>query len=509
MLERDLVATGIAGLDDILSGGLLRGSVILVEGGAGTGKTTLGMEFIYRGVSEFGEPGLIVLFEVSPDKLIRDAALFGWDLPELERQGRLKIVFTTRQVFQQEIQQADSLLLEEAAAIGARRIFVDGLVRRAMGDGDAGWNTPEAFHLLAEGLQRERLTAMLGVEVAATDGGRVAAALPEEFIADTVIQLRLEPMERAVQRSIEIIKARGQDYRMGRHSFAIVDGKGLEVYRRVQAPRDLAREEAAAYDTSTRVTTGVPGLDEMMSGGYFLGSTTLVVGITGSGKSVMALQYIAEGARLGERSIMLTLDEPRAQVMRNAASIGIDLKPAIDRGLVRLVYDRPQEIEIDRHFLQLEKIVKEFKPRRAIIDSLSTYGSSLGPTGRSFRDFFHAVVALMKEHQVTTLYNHENPELLGMSSVMGPFGVSSLVDNVVLLNWVELGDTFRQALTIAKMRANAFDRTTRECEVVNGQGMRVLPRSIPPGATRRLAFWEYYSLVSRSPERHTAQGGGS
>ena len=501
MPERDLVKTGIAGLDDILAGGFLRGSVVLVEGTAGTGKTTLGIEFIYRGATEFNEPGLVVLFEVSPEKLVRDAALFGWDLPELERQGRLKIVFTTRQVFQQELQQADSLLLDEAAAIGARRIFVDGLVRRTPGDSDAGRNTPEAFHLLAEGLQRERLTAMIGVEVAAGDAG-LRTSLPEEFIADAVVHLRVEPMERAVQRSIEIVKARGQDYRMGRHSFSIVDGKGIEVYRRVQAPRELAREEAAAYDTETRVTTGVPGLDEMMNGGYFLGSTTLVVGITGSGKSVMALQYIAEGARRGERSIMLTLDEPRAQVLRNATTIGIDLTPSIDKGLVRLVYDRPQEIEIDRHFLQLEKMVKEFRPRRAVVDSLSTYGSSLGPTGRSFRDFFHAVVALMKEHQVTTLYNHENPELLGMSSVMGPFGVSSLVDNVLLLNWVELGDTFRQALTIAKMRANAFDRTTRECEIVNGQGMRVLPREIPPGATRRLAFWEYFSLVARSPERH-------
>src|SRR5687768_3521746 len=500
--ERDLVKTGIAGLDDILAGGLLRGSVVLVEGTAGTGKTTMGIEFIYRGAAEFGEPGLIVLFEVSPDKLVRDAALFGWDLPALERQGRLKIVFTTRQVFQQEIQQADSLLLDEAAAIGARRIFVDGLVRRTTADSDAGRNTPEAFHLLAEGLQRERLTAMLGVEVAAS-GGASLGSLPEEFIADTVIHLRNEPVERAVQRSIEIVKARGQDHRMGRHSFSIVDGKGLEVYRRVQAPRDLLRDEAAAFDPSTRVTTGVPGLDELMGGGLFLGSTTLVVGITGSGKSVMALQYVAEGARRGERSIMLTLDEPRAQVLRNAASIGIDLQPAIDQGLVRIVYDRPQEIEIDRHFLQLEKVVKEFRPRRAVIDSLSTYGSSLGPTGRSFRDFFHAVVALMKEHQVTTLYNHENPELLGMASVMGPFGVSSLVDNVVLLNWVELGDTFRQALTVAKMRANQFDRTTRECEVVNGKGMRVLPRGIPPGATRRLAFWEYYGLIGRSPERHS------
>jgi circadian clock protein KaiC len=508
MPDRDLVRTGIDGLDEIMSGGILRGNVVLVEGAAGTGKTTLGVEFVYRGATAFDEPGLIVLFEVSPDKLIRDAALFGWDLPELERQGRIKIVFTTRQVFQQEIQQADSLLLDEAAAIGARRIFVDGLVRRTPADNDAGRNTPEAFHLLAEGLQRERLTAMLGVEVGAV-GSASLGSLPEEFIADTVIHLRNEPVDRAVQRSIEIVKSRGQDYRMGRHSFSIVDGKGLEVYRRVQSPRSLEREEAAAYDTDVRVSTGVPGLDEMTRGGYFLGSTTLMVGITGSGKSVMALQYIAEGARRGERGVMLTLDEPRAQVLRNATTIGIDLKPWIDQGLVQLVYDRPQEIQIDRHFLQLEKIVKEFRPRRAVIDSLSTYGSSLGPAGRSFRDFFHAVQALMKEHQVTAIYNHENPELLGMSSVMGAFGVSSLVDNVLLLNWVELADTFRQALTIAKMRANEFDRTTRECEVVNGKGMRVLPREIPAGAARRLAFWEYNSLVARSPERRSSQSGGS
>src|SRR5688500_12654108 len=190
MPERDFVKTGIDGLDDILVGGLLRGNVVLVAGPAGSGKTTLGIEFIYRGATQFDEPGLIVLFEVSPDKLVRDAAMFGWDLPALERQGRLKIIFTTRQVFQQEIQQADSLLLDEAAAIGARRIFVDGLVRRNPSDNDSGRNTPEAFHLLAEGLQRERLTAILGVEVALSEGDRPGASLPEEFIADAVIQLR-------------------------------------------------------------------------------------------------------------------------------------------------------------------------------------------------------------------------------------------------------------------------------------------------------------------------------
>src|SRR5207245_1128029 len=162
--------------------------------------------FVYRGARQFNEPGVIVLFEVAPDKLIRDAALFGWDLRELERDGRLKMVFTTRQVFQQELLQADSVLLAEAAEIGARRIFVDGL------------------------------------EI---DGG-------------------------------------------------------------VQAPRSLQREGSAAFDTTSRVATGIPGLDELVNGGYFVASTTLVVGISGAGKSVMALQFIAEGARRGERSLMIT-----------------------------------------------------------------------------------------------------------------------------------------------------------------------------------------------------------
>src|SRR3989442_796337 len=129
MPEPDLVKTGIKGRDDVLVGGIPRGNIIRVAGTGGTGKTTLGVEFVYRGARQFNEPGLIVLFEVAPDKVIRDAALFGWNLRELERDGRLKMIFTTRQLFQQEVQQAASPLLAEAAEIGARRIFVDGLVR--------------------------------------------------------------------------------------------------------------------------------------------------------------------------------------------------------------------------------------------------------------------------------------------------------------------------------------------------------------------------------------------
>jgi circadian clock protein KaiC len=493
-VARDLVPSGISGLDAILGGGIPRGNVTLIEGEIGTGKTTLGTELVYRGAREFDEPGIIVLFEVSPHKLIRDAAGFGWDLPALERERRLKIVFTTREVFRQELHQADSLLLAEATAMGARRIFVDG-IGAPVASGAASLDPRESFHLLVEGLQRENLTAVLAVEASAL---KDSARAGEESIADTVIRLRMEEVYRSTVRSIEIVKSRGHEYQMGRHTFRIVDGHGIQTFRRVQAPRLQSRERAAAFDPDTRVTTGVPGLDAVVNGGYFLGSTTVVSGISGVGKSVMGLQYMAEGARRGERSLMLTLDEQVPQVIRNANSIGIDLQREIDRGMVRLYYDPPQEIEVDQHFHTIERIVEEFQPKRAVLDSISTYGSNLGTTGRVFRDFFHALVALMKEHQVAAVYNHENPEMLGMSSMMGDFHMSSLVDNIILMNWVELGDTFRLGLTVAKMRANPTVRTTHECEIVAGQGMRLLAQQIPAQA---LPFTRFGSLISRSPER--------
>ena len=217
----------------------------------------------------------------------------------------------------------------------------------------------------------------------------------------------------------------------------------------------------------------------------------------------MGLQYIAEGARRGERGLMLSLDETPAQIQRNAKSLGIELEPEITRGLVRVQYDTPQEIEVDRHFYQIEQMVQDFKPTRVVIDSLSTYGSALGSSVRIFRDFFHALVALMKQHQVAAIYNHENPEILGMTSIAGEYAMSSLVDNILLLNWVELGDEFRLGLTVAKMRANPTSRVNHECEVVDGQGMRVLPRQVPKGA---LPFGAYFGLVSRAPERHTIRG---
>jgi circadian clock protein KaiC len=496
-MPRDRVRTGITGLDAILLGGLPEGNITILTGGPGTGKTTLGLEFIYRGAHDFGEPGLIVTFEVSPERIVADAMTLGWDLAELERQGRIRILSTTRSVFRQEIQQADSLLLGEAGAIGARRLFVDGLAGFAV-NGNGGGQPREVFQLLIEGLHRENLTALFALDAPADRAGLGDSS--EEFLADTIIRLRQERLDRNTVRSLEVVKSRGHDYLAGRHSFRIVNGHGLEVYRRVQMPRSIAREHAAPTDLTARVPTGIEGLDPLLNGGLFRSSTTVMVGISGTGKSLMGLQYLAEGVRRGERGLMLTLDEPVAQVQRNARSIGIDLQPSMDRDVLRLWYEPPQEIELDRHFHQLEQVVETFQPQRVVIDSLSSYAASMA-VDKSFRDFFHALTSLMRERAVTAIYNFENPELLGLSSMMGEVRASSLVDNIILMNWVELGDTFRHALTIAKVRGMPTNRVTHECEILDGRGMVVLPRAVRL-AVPSVPFASYYGLLSRAPERH-------
>src|SRR5580693_3128316 len=172
MASDGVIRTGIAGLDRILMGGIPRTNVILVEGTTGSGKTLLGTEFIYRGITEFNEPGIIVVFEVSPDKLIRDAATFGWDLAELQEQKKLQIVFTSPQVLNQELRSADSLLLEIAGEMGAQRIFIDGIGLLGQAS-NAATATPaigpgsyrETLQQLIEGLNREHLTAILSHEL--------------------------------------------------------------------------------------------------------------------------------------------------------------------------------------------------------------------------------------------------------------------------------------------------------------------------------------------------------
>ena len=501
MAESDLIRTGIYGLDEIFLGGILKGNLILVEGAAGVGKTLLGLEFIYRGITEHDEPGIIVVFETSPKKLIRDAKGFGWNLDELQQQKKLKIIFTSPKVLDQELRSPDSLLLETAAEIGAQRIFIDGisLLRTlatgngANGNGAASYR--ELLQQFIEGLQRENLTAMLSHEDLAHQEQSSALEVAE-FLADTVIILKREPRQRSVQRSVEIMKSRGQDYEAGRHTLRITAGKGLEVFRRVQL---RARGVPVQPTSEKRSPIGCAPLDALIGGGIYDGSTTMVVGISGAGKTVLGVQLLLEGAlKQGKRGMLVSLDEHPAQILRNAATLGMDLKEQIDTGMIQVLYDSPQELEIDAHFDRIIRTIEEYKIERLLIDGMTSYSSALGDQGL-YRDFIHSLVAYTKNKLMTTFFNYENPELFGVSNYMPDFAISSIVDNLILMNFVELGTSLRRAITVAKARGSEHQFITREYTI--GQGGIILQPIEEGKALPVLPFQSYYGLLSRAPTR--------
>src|SRR5215831_3888458 len=505
MVEGGLIQTGIAGLDDILRGGMPKGNVILVEGAAGTGKTLLGMEFIYRGATQYDEPGMIVSFEVAPQKLIRDAANFGWDLETLQQQNRLKLLFTSPQVLSQELNSPDSLLLETADAMGAQRLFIDGisLLRTvsdtfhngANGNGTEGHYRQLLQQLLA-GLQREALTAMLSHEVTAIEQQAFALEITE-YLTDTVIVLRREPHRRGSRRSLEITKSRGQDYDSGRHTLRITADTGLEVYRRVQTPpRDIGRGQPTS-DTRQSVIGAGP-LDELFGGGVFDGSVTMVVGISGSGKTVLGTQLLLEGVQNQKRGLMVSLDEHPEQVMRNAETLGLDLRQHLDSGAIQFFYDCPRELELDIHFARITRTIEEHNIERLIIDGMTSYMSALEDE-QQYREFFHALVSYSKDRLMTTFLSYENPELFGINQFMPEFPVSSIVDNIILMNFVELGNTMHRAITVVKARGSANQFVTREFTIGSG-GITLVPVDAAT-ALPILPFQSYYGLLSRAPTR--------
>lgn len=519
MVESDLIRTGIFGLDGIFLGGVLNGNIILVEGAPGTGKTLLGTEFIYRGITESDESGIIVVFEDTPNKLVRDAAAFGWNLSALQQQNKLKIIFTSPQVLYHELRSPDSLLLETAAELGAHRIFIDGisLLRTAppiAGNGDVPYR--ELLQQLIEGLHRENLTAMLSHEVIAHDAQAPTLEVAE-FLADTVIVLKQELRERGVHRSIQIKKSRGQDYEGGKHTLRIAPPAaaipgggsgaapstpvptvgGLQIFRRVQArPRGQLAQPSS---TTKRSVIGVEALDSLIGGGLFEGSTTMVVGVSGTGKTVLGVQLLLEGAvKQGKRGLLVSLDEHPAQIIRNAETLGLSLREQMDQGTIQVLYECPQELEIDPHLDRIIRTIEEHRIERLLIDGMTSYSAALGDQ-RAYREFFHALVNYSKHNLLTTFFNYENPELFGLHQYMPDFAVSSIVDNLIVLNLVELGNTLHRAITVAKARGCDHRFETREYKIEQG-GIRLLPedegRALPA-----LPFQSYYGLLSRAPTR--------
>jgi circadian clock protein KaiC len=498
MTINNLIKTGIKGLDGILLGGIPRGNVILLQGVTGSGKTLMGIETIYRGIIEFDEPGLIVVFETSPEKLIRDTAKFGWHLEELQKGKKLQIIFASPQVFDQELRSTDSLLLEAAAEIKAQRIFIDGvgmLDQIVAGERTERPSYRDLLHQLLEVLSRENLTAILSHEVG-NHPKSIATVETADFLADTIIQLNRERQGSRSLRGVEILKSRGQDFESGEHSLRITSGKGLEIFRRVQAPP--RRNPTQAFSSTTRSALGVEVVDTLIGGGIYDGSTTMVIGVSGVGKTVLTTQLLLEGAvKQQKRGLMISLDEHPTQIVRNAHSLGLNLQEQIDAGMVRILFESPQELDIDAHYAQIVELVEEHDIQRMVIDGMTSYSTALGNMGL-YRDFFHALVDFSKNRSLTTFFNYENPEFLGISSYMPDFPVNSIVDNLILMSIVEIDDSFRRCISVVKARGSNHSFQNREF-VIGVGGITLLPQDTSLAVGPSLQ--DYSSLLGRAPTR--------
>ncbi|SHJ32819.1 ATPase domain-containing protein [Desulfofundulus thermosubterraneus] len=354
----DTVQTGIEGLDELFYGGILRGNMVLIDGPPGAGKTTFGIEFIHRGITQFNENGLVITCEQFPESIYRDALNFGWHLRALERTNRLRVVCTSPELL---LDVHLNMIEELAGETGARRVVVDSIshLRNACCDPLA---LRQAIYSFCNGLRRLGLTAFLIKE---RETGQEGSHNFEEYVVDTVIYLHNRDNWRK-QRTLEVIKSRGQEHIPGRHTFKITS-TGIRVF----TLRELSRACPFAAE-GNRLPTGVGGLDEITGGGLPPATSVVVCGSSGTGKTVLGLQFLVEGARkYKDNGLYFSLEETPARIFATAKSFGWDLHTLHRMKKVQVVYKSILEMDIDEMIVEMGKLVQSTGARRLVIDSLA------------------------------------------------------------------------------------------------------------------------------------------
>jgi circadian clock protein KaiC len=232
----------------------------------------------------------------------------------------------------------------------------------------------------------------------------------------------------------------------------------------------------------------------------------MVVGLSGVGKTVLGTQILLEGAvQQGTSGLLVSLDEHPAQIVRNAESIGLNLQQQVDSGKIHLLFESPQELNIDAHYAKIVDMIEKHKIQRMVIDGMTSYSTALIDQD-VYRDFFHAIVAHSKDRLMTTFFNYENPEFLGLSTFMPDFPVSSIVDNIILLSLVEINSSLRRCATVVKARGSKHEFDSREYTIGQG-GIKLLP--FDENANERpQPFANYSSILSRAPSRLVAHTPG-
>ena len=459
--------TGIPGFDLITLGGLPKGRTTLVTGTAGSAKTVMAAQFLAEEIKSDGGSGVFVTFEESPEDIRNNMVGLGWDIRAWEAAGRWAFVDASLNPDREEVVSGpfdfSALVarLEHAIQrVGARRVAMDSLGAVFTQYEDRSIVRRELFRL-ASTLKRLKITAVLTAE-RTEEYGSIARYGVEEFVADNVIILRniLESEKR--RRTIEILKFRGTVHQKGEYPFTIIPRQGVVVI-------PLSAMEHRQKSSDLRITSGREELDRMCGGGFFRDSVILVSGATGTGKTLMATEFLNAGALNGERCLFLGFEESREQLFRNAQGWGIDFEAMEGRGLLKVVCDYPEIMGLEDHLLRIKTHLDDFQPNRVVVDSLSALERV--STMKGFREFIVGLTSFIKHQEIAGFFTSTTPSLMGGTSITEAH-ISTITDSIILLRYVELFGEMRRGLTVLKMRGSAHDKRIREFKI-DGKGLHI------------------------------------
>lgn len=460
-------STGIPGLDHLVEGGLPQGRAVLVSGSAGSGKTVLVAQFLAEGVQRYDEGGVFVTFEESPEDIRRNMASFGWSIREWEAAGKWAFVDASAILDEETVEAGlydfGALLARIEHAVRktrAKRVALDSLSAVFAQYDDASTVRIEMFRL-AYALKSLGVTAMISAE-RTEEYGQIGRFGVEEFVADNVIILRNVLEEQKRRRTIEVLKTRGSAHKKGEFPFVVLVGEGVEII-------PVSAVELRQRSSEVRVTSGNSELDVMCGGGFFRDSIVLVSGATGTGKTLLSSEFIAGGAKHGERCALFAFEESREQLFRNASGWGFDFEKLEREGMLYVICDYPETAGLEDHLSRIKKAIAQFKPHRVAVDSLSALERVSTPKG--FRDFVIGLTSYVKQQEIAGLFTATTPTLLGGTSTTEAH-ISTITDTIILLRYVELLGEMKRALTVLKMRGSMHDKRIREFRI-DGTGMHI------------------------------------
>jgi circadian clock protein KaiC len=450
--------TGIAGLDEVTGGGLPRGRPTLVYGGAGCGKTLLAVEFLVRGAIQHDEPGVFMAFEENADELAQNARSLGFDIKALAESQKLAVDYV--HVERSEIEETGEYDLEglfvrlgdAIDTLGAKRVVLDTIEVLFSGLSNVGILRSELRRLF-RWLKTKGVTAVITGE---RGEGMMTRYGLEEYVSDCVIALDHRVTEQISTRRLRIVKYRGSPHGTNEFPF-LIDDDGIHVVPITSAGMD----HPAGHD---RISTGIAALDGLLAGhGYFRGSSVLISGTAGSGKTSLASHFASAACARGERCLFFSFEEAQTQLVRNMRSIGIDLGQWVERGLLNVSAARPTRYGLEMHLALMQKLASEFDPRVVVIDPISNFTTA--GTMSEAATMLVRLVDFLKSRGVTGLFT--NLDHAGQPPETD-LGISSIIDTWIVLRDLEHDGVREGSLCMLKSRGMAHSRQFHKFRLTDG-----------------------------------------